>query len=65
MKKRKRNFARFFAAVKIRRLAGLINTSLQRGDCRLPRTPNRFNGFHPAQETVETAVANTAALPPR
>ena len=34
--------------------AGLINTPLQRGGSRLAGAANRFNGFHPVQETVET-----------
>ena len=34
--------------------AGHINTPLQRGGSRLAGTANRFHGFHPVQETVET-----------
>ena len=43
-----------FTTLAGRPAANLINTPLQRGVERRGETKNRFNGFHEAQETVET-----------
>ena len=40
--------------------ANLINTPLQRGAPRRKRTENRFNGFSPTPETVETVYTSAA-----
>ena len=49
-------------ALKIRPAGALINTPLQQGVCGRTGTANRFNGFQPARETVETVDAIAASL---